>query len=131
MIGRVVVVQDLDRLADRGDLLRAHRLPSGPLLLLQRALGCQVRQEGLRLLHLRGRVLDVVRGGRDGHREVAAAHGLRLDRLAGGGDLGLLRRGELLEALLGSLLVADGAVEVLVHLVLHGLDETNQVKTKN
>ena len=98
MRGRIVVVQDLDRLADSGDLLRAHRLALGPLLLLQRALGCQVRQEGLRLLHLRGRVLDVVRGGRDGHREVAAAHGLRLDGLAGGGDLCVLRRGELLEA---------------------------------
>merc|ERR1719240_1084137 len=124
-VQRIVVVQDLDRLADRGDLLSAHLLACGPLLLLQRALGRQVRHEGLRLLHLRSRVLDVVRGGRDGHREIAAAHGLRLDRLAGSGDLVLLRGGELLKGLGSRLLVANGAVEVLVHLVLHGLEHAN------
>ena len=42
--------------------------------------------------------IEPFNSGRDGHREVAAAHGLRLDGLAGGGDLGVLRRGELLEA---------------------------------
>merc|ERR1719316_239598 len=124
-VKRIVVVQDLDRLADRGDLLSAHLLTRGPLLLLQRALGRQFRHEGLRLLHLRRRVLDVVRGGRDGNCEIAAAHGLRLDRLAGSGDLFLLRGGELLEALGSRLLVADGAVEVLVHLVLHSLEHAN------
>merc|ERR1719240_1286639 len=124
-VQRIVVVQDLDRLADRRDLLSTHLLARSPLLLLQRALGRQVREEGLRLLHLRGRVLDVVRGGRHRHVEVAAAHGLRLDRLAGGGDLVLLRRGELLEGLRSSLLVADGAVEVLVHLVLERLEHAH------
>merc|ERR1719213_158149 len=59
-VQRVVIVQDLDRLADRIHLLRAHRLALAPGRLLRRALLAQISQESLRLSNVRLRVLHVV-----------------------------------------------------------------------
>merc|ERR1719463_667296 len=126
-VKRVVVVQDLDGLANSGDLLRAHRLALGPLLLLLRALHAEVGQESLRLLHLRRGVLDVVGGRRNGDRELAAPDRLRLDGLRRRGDLRLLRRRELLEARRRRLLGGHCALQVAGHLVLHGLEHAHDL----
>merc|ERR1719174_2656890 len=112
----VVVVQDFDGFANRGNLLRADRLALSPLLLLQRALRGQVGHECLGLLHLGRRVLDVVGGRRDGNREFSAADRLRLDRLRSRGDLLLLRRRQLLEALRRFLLGRHRALQIAGHL---------------
>merc|ERR1719353_681981 len=126
-VKRVVVVQDLDGLANSGDLLRAHRLALGPLLLLQSALRTEVGEERLRLLHLRRGVLDVVGGRRNRDRELAAPDRLRLDGLRRRGDLRLLRRRELLEARRRRLLGRHGALQVAGHLVLHGLEHAHDL----
>merc|ERR1719311_1499566 len=126
-VQRVVVVQDLDRLADGGDLLGANRTTFGPLLLLRRALRREVRQERLQVVQLLRGVLDVVGRCHDAHSELAAALGLRLDRGRCSRDLLLLRRGELLETSRGLLLIGDGAIQVLVHLVLHCLQDSDDL----
>merc|ERR1719258_1014707 len=126
-VKRVVVVQDLDGLANSGDLLRAHRLALGPLLLLQSALRTEVGEERLRLLHLRRGVLNVVSGRRNGNRELAAADRLRLDGLRGRGDLLLLRGRQLLKDRRRLLLGRHRALQVAGHLVLHGLQHTNDL----
>merc|ERR1719395_357828 len=126
-VQRVVIVQDLDRLADGGDLLCANLAALVPLLLLRRALRRQVREERLQVVQLLRCVLDVAGGRHDAHGQLAAALRLRLDRGRGGRDLLLLRVSKLLEARRGLLLVADRAVQVLVHLVLHRLQDPDNL----
>merc|ERR1719159_1452428 len=99
----------------------------GPLALLRGALRREVREELLQVAELLGGVVDVVSGSHDAHRELAGALRLRLDRRRGGRDLRLLPRRELREARRGLLLVADRAAEVLVHLVLHRLQDPNDL----
>merc|ERR1719159_742341 len=126
-VQRIIVVEDLDGLADRGNLLAAHLAALRPLLLLRLAHRREVRNESLRVVHLRRGVLNVV-GGRGGlHSKLAAAHRLRLNRLARGRDLRLLRSRHGLERLHGLLLSRDSAAEVLVHLVLHGLEDADDL----
>merc|ERR1719395_47443 len=126
-VQRVVIVQDLDRLADGGDLLCANLAALVPLLLLRRALRRQVREERLQVVQLLRRVLDVVGGRHDAHGQLAAALRLRLNRGRGGRDLLLLCGSKLLEARRGLLLVGDSAVQVLVHLVLHRLQDPDNL----
>merc|ERR1719313_3094577 len=123
----VVVVQDLNGLADGRNLLGADLAALVPFLLLRRALRRQVREERLRVIQLCRRVLDIVRSGHDGDGQLTAALRLRLDRLPSRSDLRLLRRGQLPEALRGLLLSRHGAAEVLVHLVLHGLQDADDL----
>merc|ERR1719359_551499 len=126
-VKRVVVVQDLDRLANGGDLLRANLAALVPLLLLRRALRRKVREERLQVVQLLRCVLDVAGGRHDAHGQLAAALRLCLDRGRGGRNLLLLRVSKLLEARRGLLLVADRAVQVLVHLVLHRLQDSDDL----
>merc|ERR1719399_2526636 len=63
----------------------------------------------------------------DLHSKLAAAHRLRLDRLTRDRDLRLLRSRHGLERLHGLLLSRDSTAEVLVHLVLHGLEDANDL----
>merc|ERR1719182_1317854 len=123
----VVVVQDLNGLADGRNLLGADLAALVPFVLLRRALRRQVREERLRVTQLRRRVLDIVRSRHDGDGKPTGALRLRLDRLPSRSDLRLLRRGQLPEALCGLLLGRHGAAEVLVHLVLHGLQDADDV----
>merc|ERR1719421_1513316 len=58
---------------------------------------------------------------------LTAAHRLRLDRLASGRNLRRLRSRHGLERLHRLLLSRDSAAEVLVHLVLHGLEDANDL----
>merc|ERR1719421_293472 len=123
----IVIVEDLNRLADARDLLRARLRAHVPLLLLRAALRGEVREEGLRLAQLLGGVLNVVLPSRDGHRQGAGALGLGLDRGARGRDLRLLRRLQVREAARGLLLVRDRAVQVLVHVLLHRLQDAHDL----
>merc|ERR1719313_2944595 len=123
----VVVVQDLNGLADGRNLLGTDLAALVPFLLLRRALRRQVREERLRVIQLRRRVLDIVRSRHDGDGKLTAALRLRLDRLPSRSDLRLLRRGQLPEALRGLLLSRNGAAEVLVHLVLHSLQDADDL----
>merc|ERR1719426_421853 len=119
-VQRIIIVENLDGLADRGNLLSAHLAALRPLLLLRLAHRRQVRNEGRR-------VLNVVSGGGDLHSKLATADRLRLNRLARGRDLRLLRISHGSERLHGLLLSPDSTAEVLVHLVLHGLEDASDL----
>merc|ERR1719472_148406 len=126
-VQRIIIVENLDGLADRSDLLSAHLAALRPLLLLRLAHRREVRNERLRVGHLRRRVLNVVGGRGDLHSQLTAAHRLRLNRLARGRNLRLLRIGHGPERLHRLLLSPDSTAEVLVHLVLHGLEDADDL----
>merc|ERR1719311_1236846 len=120
-VQRVVIVQDLDGLADRIHLLRAHRLALAPGRLLRRALLAQVGQESLRLSNVRLRVLQVVLRLDDLDRDLAGTLRLGLNRRRRRRDLRTLRRREIAEPLRRGSLVRRRRLQVTLHLLKHRL----------
>merc|ERR1719456_551887 len=98
-VQRVVVVKDLHGLADRVQLLGAHRLTLTPRRLLLRALLAKIREELLRLGNVRLRILEVVLRLDDLNRNLPGTLRLRLDRRRRSRDLRVLRRGQVAEVL--------------------------------
>merc|ERR1719243_93987 len=126
-VQRVVIVQDLDRLADRIHLLRAHRLALAPGRLLRRALLAQIGKESLRLSNVRLRVLHVVLRLDDLNRDLAGTLRLGLNRRRRRRNLRILRRREIAEGLRRGSLVRRRRLQVTLHLLKHRLQHARDL----
>merc|ERR1719248_31001 len=126
-VQRVVIVQDLDGLADRIHLLRAHRLALAPGRLLRRALLAQIGQESLRLSNVRLRVLHVVLCLDDLNRDLASTLRLGLNRRRRRRNLRILRRREIAEGLRRGSLVRRRRLQVTLHLLKHRLQHARDL----
>merc|ERR1719160_2213636 len=126
-VQRIVVVEHLDGLADGRDLLGAHLLALGPIALLLSTLRREVTNEALRLLDFRLRVLEVVFRLDHLDRNFAGALRLGLDGRRRRGDLGRLRRRQLLESGHRSRLVLLRGRQVTLHLLEHSLQHAHDL----
>merc|ERR1719253_563998 len=117
-VQRIVVVEHLDRLRDRNQLLRARRLASLVLFALRRTALLQLHQEPLVSAEAVLRVLQIVLQRHNLHRGLARTLRLRLDRVRRSLDLLLLRRHERLELGDRGVLRLRRLVELLLHVLL-------------
>mmetsp|Transcript_71442 Transcript_71442/g.209782 ORF Transcript_71442/g.209782 Transcript_71442/m.209782 type:complete len:293 (-) Transcript_71442:350-1228(-) len=124
---RIVIVEELDGIRD-GDLL----LGAGALLLREgvfprRAVLLQAVVQGRVFLELLARVVAVLLEVDDLHADLTKARRLRLDLLAQGDDLLLLRFHHHSELLLRRLLSGCRLFHVLLHGVLHLVQDANDL----
>merc|ERR1719243_463347 len=126
-VQRVVIVQDLDRLADRIHLLRAHRLALAAGRLLRRALLAQIGKESLRLSNVRLSVLQVVLRLDDLDRDLAGTLRLGLNRRRRRRNLRVLRRRQIAEPLRRGSLVRRRRLQVTLHLLKHRLQHARDL----
>merc|ERR1719353_60695 len=109
-IQRIVIVQDLDRLLDGHELLRARLHPRVVVRTRCRAALLQLREELLILAQRFLCILEVVLQVDDLHGHLAVLLQLHLDRLSRGRDLLLLRSNQRFEICDGSILILCDAV---------------------
>merc|ERR1719456_1600396 len=121
-VQRIVIIKDLDGLADRVDLLGAHRLTLTPCRFLLRTLLAKVREELLRLSNVRLSVLEVVLRLDDLNRNFTGPLRLRLDSRCRSRDLRVLRRAEIAERRHCRLLGRGGRLQIALHLLEHRLE---------
>merc|ERR1719379_927399 len=116
-IQRIIVVQDLDRLLDSDELLRARLHPRVVVRTRCRAALLQLRKELLVLAQRFLRVLEVVLQVHDLHGHLAVLLQLHLDRLSRGRNLLLLGCDQSLEISDGTILRLRDLVQLLLHIL--------------
>merc|ERR1719269_522914 len=126
-IQRIVVVQDLDRLLDSDELLRARLHPRVVVRTRCRAALLQLRKELLILAQRFLRVLEVVLQVHDLHRHLAVLLQLHLDCLSRGRDLLLLRSDQRFEIGDGTILRLRDVVQLLLHVLEQLLQDTDDL----
>merc|ERR1719359_2132732 len=126
-IQRIVIVQDLDRLLDSDELLRARLHPRVVVRTRCSATLLQLRKELLVLAQRFLRVLEVVLQVDDLHRHLAVLLRLHLDRLSRGRNLLLLRGDQRLEIGDGSVLRLRDVAQLLLHVLQQLLQDTNDL----
>merc|ERR1719310_950374 len=126
-IQRIVIVQDLDRLLDGHELLRARLHPRVVVRTRCRAALLQLRKE-LRVLAQRFlRVLQVVLQVDDLHGHLAVLFQLHLDRLSRGRNLLLLRSDQSFEVGDGTVLRLRDVAQLLLHVLEQLLQDTDDL----
>merc|ERR1719359_804891 len=126
-IQRIVVVQDLDRLLDCDELLRARLHPRVVVRTRCRAALLQLREELLVLAQRFLRVLEVVLQVHDLHGHLTVLLQLHLDRLSRGRDLLLLRSDQRFEFGDGSILGLRDVAQLLLHILQQLLQDANDL----
>merc|ERR1719359_299293 len=126
-VQRIVIVQDLDRLLDRDELLRARLHPRVVVRTRGRAALLQLLKELLILAQRFLRVLEVVLQVDDLHGHLAVLLRLRLDRLSRGRDLLLLRSHQRFEFGDGSVLILRDVAQLLLHVLAQLLQDTDDL----
>merc|ERR1719352_1972474 len=116
-VQRIVIVQDLDRLLDRDELLRARLHPRVVVRTRGRAALLQLLKELLILAKRLLRVLEVVLQVDDLHGHLAVLLRLHLDRLSRGRNLLLLRSDQRFEFGDGSVLILRDVAQLLLHVL--------------
>merc|ERR1719379_1068221 len=126
-VQRIVIVQDLDRLPDRDELLRASLHPRVVVRTRCRAALLQLLKELLILAQRFLRVLEVVLQVDDLHGHLAVLLRLHLDRLSRGRDLLLLRSHQRFEIGNGSVLILRDVAQLLLHVLEQLLQDTDNL----
>merc|ERR1719313_1409583 len=126
-IQRIVVVQDLDRLLDSDELLRARLHPRVVVRTRCRAALLQLRKELLVLAQRFLRVLEVVLQVDDLHGHLAVLLRLHFDRLSRGRDLLVLRSDQRFEFGDGSVLILRDVAQLLLHVLEQLLQDTDDL----
>merc|ERR1719353_556626 len=126
-IQRIVIVQDLDRLLDGHELLRARLHPRVVVRTRCRAALLQLRKE-LRILAQRFLcVLEVVLQVDNLHRHLAVLLQLHLDRLSRGRNFLLLRSDQRFEISDGSILRLRDVAQLLLHVLQELLQDADDL----
>merc|ERR1719506_2590630 len=126
-VQRIVIVQDLDRLLDSDELLRATLHTRVVVRSRRSATLLQLRKE-LRIFAQRLlRVLEVVLQVDDLHRHLAVLLQLHLDRLSRGRDLLLLRSDQRFEIGDGTILRLRDVSQLLLHVLQQLLQDANDL----
>merc|ERR1719305_524366 len=126
-IQRIIIVQDLDRLLDGHELLRAPLHPRVVVRTRCRAALLQLRKELLVLAQRFLRVLEVVLPVDDLHGHLAILCQLHLDRLSRGRNLLLLRSDQSFEIGDGSILRLRDVAQLLHHVLQELLQDTDDL----
>merc|ERR1719375_411075 len=126
-IQRIVVVQDLDRLLDSDELLRARLHPRVVVRTRCRATLLQLFKELLVLAQRFLRVLEVILQVDDLHGHLAVLLRLHLDRLSRGRDLLLLRSNQSFEFGDGSVLILRDVAQLLLHVLEQLLQDSHDL----
>merc|ERR1719269_253377 len=126
-VQRIVIVQDLDRLLDRDELLRARLHPRVVVSTRCRAALLQLLKELLVLAQRFLRVLEVVLQVDDLNSHLAVLLRLHLDRLSRGRNLLLLRSDQRFEFGDGSVLILRDVAQLLLHVLEQLLQDTDDL----
>merc|ERR1719379_2786001 len=126
-IQRIVIVQDLDRLLDSDELLRARLHPRVVVRTRRSTTLLQLRKELLVLAQRFLCVLEVVLQVDDLHRHLAVLLQLHLDRLSRSLDLLLLRSDQRFEIGDGSVLSLRDVAQVLLHVLQELLQDSDNL----
>merc|ERR1719405_264714 len=126
-VQRIVIVQDLDRLLDSDELLRASLHTRVVVRSRRRATLLQLRKELLIFAQRLLRVLEVVLQVDDLHRHLAVLLSLHLDRLSRGRNLLLLRSDQRFEFRNGSVLILRDVSQLLLHVLQQLLQDANDL----
>merc|ERR1719305_2061064 len=126
-VQRIVIVQDLDRLLDSDELLRATLHTRVVVRSRRRATLLQLRKELLIFAQRLLRVLEVVLQVDDLHRHLAVLIQLHLDRLSRGRDLLLLRSDQRFEIGDGTILRLRDVGQLLLHVLQELLQDANDL----
>merc|ERR1719506_1472144 len=116
-IQRIVIVQDLDRLLDGDELLRARLHPRVVVRTRCRTSLLQLLEELLILAQRFLRILEVVLQVHDLHGHLAVLLRLHLDRLSRGGDFLLLRSDQSFELGNRGVLILRDVAQLLLHVL--------------
>merc|ERR1719353_902000 len=126
-VQRIVIVQDLDRLLDSHELLRARLHPRLVVRTRRRATLLQLLQELLILAQRILRVLEVVLQVDELHRHLAVLLRLHLDGLSRGRNLFLLRSDQTLKLGDGSILRLRDVAQLLLHVLQQLLQDADNL----
>merc|ERR1719265_1917981 len=123
----IVVIQDADGLADRGNLHVAHLGTLCHLLLLGRAITLQSCKEFLSVCSFLICIFKSILGLHHRDSKLSCASHLRLDRLSGHLDFLLLGSFKISISSNCLLLISNRFLEFSLHVVLHGLQNANNL----